>query len=140
MAVVKWSTPTDLENIAGVALNSLPVGNVATLADLDNSTLRELYCMFRISLGSIAPTGAPSLTIRLFRKVAGVGPDRTAILFSGESFLLPLIPAASARVYDTMRMQLPGPFVFGVEIINGCNVALAATGNSVIPTVWSEDV
>lgn len=140
MAVVLWSAPVDLPNIAGTALNGLGVGNTAVLGDIDNTVARQIQVMFRIALGSINPTGAPSLTIRLFRKVAGVGPDRSATFFSGESFPIPMLTGAGARVYDTVVMRLPGPFVLGVEIINNANVALAASGNSVIPTVWSEDV
>lgn len=141
MAAVKWSSATDLANIAGAALDGLAVGGVTTgMADLDNTSARNLYAIFRIALGSINPSGAPSLTLRLFRKVGGVGPDRSASVFGGESYFIPMIAGAGARVYDSPRISLPGPFVFGVEIINNSNVSLAASGNSVIPTVWDEDV
>lgn len=140
MAVVLWSAPVDLPDIAGTALNGLGVGNTAVLGDIDNSVARNIHVMFRVALGSINPTGVPSLTIRLFRKVAGVGPDRSATVFAGESFSIPILTGAGARAYDTPRMLLPGPFLIGVEIINNANVALAVSGNSVIPTVWSEEV
>jgi hypothetical protein len=141
MTLLKWSTAIDLPDIAGTALDNLGVGQTTTgLADLDNTTARNIYAIFRIGLGSFNPSGTPSLTLRLFRKVSGVAPDRSASVFSGESYFIPMIAGSGARVYDSQRIQLPGPFVFGVEIINNANVNLAASGNSIIPTVWNEDV
>jgi hypothetical protein len=141
MALAKWSTANDLADIAGAALNGLGVGSTTTgIADLDNTAARNVYAIFRIGLGSINPTGSPSLTLRLFRKVSGVGPDRSASVFGGESYFIPMIAGSGARVYDSPIIRLPGPFVFGVEIINNSNVVLAASGNSIIPTVWDEDV
>ena len=141
MALVKWSTANDLADIAGAALNGLGVGSTTTgIADLDNTAARNLYAIFRIGLGSINPTGSPSLTLRLFRQVSGVAPDRRASVFGGASYFIPMIAGSGARVYDSPEIRLPGPFVFGVEIINNSNVVLAASGNSIIPTVWDEDV
>jgi hypothetical protein len=141
MALTKWSTAIDLANIAGTALDNLGVGQTTTgIADLDNTTARNIYAIFRIGLGSFNPSGTPSLTLRLFRKVSGVAPDRSVSVFGGESYFIPMLAEAGARVYDSQRIHLPGPFVFGVEIINNANVNLAASGNSIIPTVWDEDI
>ena len=141
MELAKWSTSTDLADIAGTALNNLGVGQRTTgIADLDNATARNLYAIFRIGLGSFNPTGTPSLTLRLFRKVSGVAPDSSVSVFGGESYFIPMLAGSGARVYDSPIIRLPGPFVIGVEIINNANAALAASGNSIIPTVWDEDI
>ena len=143
MALVKWSAATDLADIATAQLQGLGINQTAVLSDIDNSnatTGRNLYCIFRINLASMSPSGSPSMIIRMFRKVAGVGPSRDASVFAGESFNIPMLTGAAARAYDSPVMRLNGPFVFGVEIINNTNVNFAASGNSVIPTVWTEDV
>lgn len=143
MALIKWSAATDLENIATAPLQGLSVSGTAELADIDNtnsSDRRLLNCMFRISLASLNPSGLPSMTIRMYRKVGGVGPSRSATVFAGESFIIPMLTGAGARVYDSPVFRLVGPFVFGVEIINNTNTNFASSGNSVIPTVWTEDV
>ncbi len=144
MAVVLWSEATALSDIAGTALNGLQIGNTAILSDVDNTsalTARRLNCFFRINLGSISPTLAPSMTIRIFRKIGGVTPTRNATIFSsGESRVIAMVPTAGPCVYDSPVFILPGPFIFGVEIINNTNVTFAASGNSVIPYLWTEEM
>jgi hypothetical protein len=140
MTEILWGAATDLSNIAGAAMNNLSPGGVATLGDIDNTASRKIYCFFRINLGSINPTGAPSLTVRIYQKIGGVAPDRSATIFSGESRQIPLLTGAGARAYNSPVFWLQGPFLFGVEIVNNTTVNLAASANTVVPWVWTEDV
>jgi hypothetical protein len=81
------------------------------------------------------------MNIRIFRKIGGVAPTRSATVFSsGESRVIAMVPTAGACVYDSPVFILPGPFIFGVEIINNTNATFAASGNSVIPYLWTEDM
>jgi hypothetical protein len=133
-----WGAATELSNIAGAAMDNLSPGGVATLGDIDNTTSRKFYCLFRINLGSINPTGAPSLGVRIFQKIGGVAPDRSATIFSGESRQIPMLTGAGARAYNSPVFWLQGPFLFGVEIVNNTTINLAASGNAVVPWVWAE--
>ena len=70
----------------------------------------------------------------------GVYPDRSATVFSGGLQVdIPMIASAGARVYETDRLILPGPWLFGVEIINNSNVGLAASGNALNYQSWGEE-
>jgi hypothetical protein len=140
MTEILWGAATELSNIAGAAMNNLSPGGFVALGDIDNTTSRKLYCVFRIRLGSINPTGAPSLTVRIYQKIGGVAPDRSATIFSGDSRQIPMLTGAGARAYSSPVFWLQGPFLFGVEIVNNATVNLATSGNAVVPWVWAEDV
>ena len=141
MAEVKWSAPTSAINIAGTQLNSLGSSPIELTAQIDNRTLRHLYVVFRLTLGSFTPANNPFFLIRLLRDVGGVLPSRSATVFSGGAqFIIPLIASVGARVYETDRILLPGPWLFSVEVTNNANVTLAASGNQLTYEMFSEEV
>jgi hypothetical protein len=143
MAVAKYSdASTESSNIAGTALNSLANGGLsAILADVDNtgSSGKNINIRFWIKLGSLTPATGGSIAVRLVCKRGSTYADRTATIFTGEQQTVQLTTSTSAKEATTCAMRLPGPFVFGVEIVNNSGVALASSGNEVYYTVWNEE-
>ena len=100
-----------------------------------------LYCQFQITLGSFSPSGASSIGLRLVHKWAGATyPDRDGTIFTGEPATIPVLVGASQRVYQSPMMRLPGPFIFGLELLNNTTANFAASGNSMEGRAWSDEV
>ena len=145
MPIVRWSEPTQPVNIAGTALNNLsPTTPVTMPVQIDNrtaGTARNLYIVFQLALGSVTPTANAFIRLRMMRDIGGgVYPDRSSTVFSGGlQFDIPMIASVGARVYETDRLLLPGPWLFGVEIINNSGVTLAASGNQLNYQMFGEE-
>ena len=147
MPVIKWSEPTAPVNIAGTALNGLPPTNGQVMAgQIDNRagvSARHLYIVFQLVLGNItsAPAANAFIRLRMMRDIGGgVYPDRSSTIFSGGlQFDIPILASVGARVYETDRLLLPGPWLFGVEVINNTGVTLPASGNQLIHQMWGEE-
>jgi hypothetical protein len=142
MATAKWGAAgTESSNIAGTALNSLANGSLsAILADISNSSGKNLNIRFWIKLGSLTPSSGGSITVRLVCKRGSTYITRSATVFIGEQATIPLTTTTEAKELSTCAMRLPGPFDVGVEIVNNAGVALAASGNEVYYQVWDEEV
>jgi hypothetical protein len=65
--------------------------------------------------------------------------DRTATIFVGEQQIIPLTTSTGAKEVSSCAMRLPGPFVFGVEIVNNSGVTLASSGNEVYYQTFNEE-
>jgi hypothetical protein len=142
MPTATWtSASAESANIAGTALNSLANGSLsAILADIANSTGKNLNIRFWVKLGSITPATGGSITIRLVCKRGSTYVDRTATIFTGEQQTIPLTTTASAKEVSSCAMRLPGPFDVGVEIVNNSGVTFNASGNEVYYQTWNEEV
>jgi hypothetical protein len=145
MAIAEWDNSqgsnAESSNIAGTALNGLTNGSLsAILADIDNATNDDLYVSFWLELGSITPTAGGSVTIRLVRKRGSTYEDRTATIFSGEQMVKPLTTATGVKAVSFNFLRLPGPYVFGVELVNNSGVTLASSANALYYQTHNEAV
>jgi hypothetical protein len=138
MAVAKWAAPgARSSNLAGTALNSLANLSASSLMSYDNSTNRDLQAIVTVKLGSITPTTAGSITLRIY---AGDGtdlPDSNGSEF--DSYSAAPTATASAKVV-TFKMVRLYPFPCLLQIVNNMGVSLAASGNELYVRPYNEDV
>lgn len=128
-------------SIAEYALNSLANGSLsAILADLDNTANRHFNIRFWVKLGSITPATGGYITVRLVCKRSSTYSDRTATIFTGEQQTISLTTSASAKEISSCTMRIPGPNIYGIEIVNNAGVTLASSGNEVYYTTWAEEI
>ena len=79
MAVAKWATPgTRSSNFAGTTLNSLANTGESSVVTYDNSTQRDLYGAVAIKLGSITPSTAGTISLRVTMNDGTDTADRAA--------------------------------------------------------------
>lgn len=136
MAIAKWATPsTRSANFAGTSLNSLANGSESSVVTYDNSTNRDLYGAVTIKLGSINPSTAGSISLRI---TANDGTD-TADRAAGDVYAVTLNSGSSAKVIVIPMVRLY-PFSLRISIVNNSGVAFAATGNEMYVRPFNEDV
>jgi hypothetical protein len=136
MATAKWATPsTRSSNILSTVLNSLANGSETATVTYDNSTNKDLYAVITIKLGSITPSTAGSITLRV---TLSDGTD-TADKIGGDLYTVPLTSGASAKV-AVLNMVRLYPYSLRFSIINNSGVTTAASGNELYVRPWNEDV
>ena len=137
MAVAKWSAfGSESANLAGTALDSKANGTTTFVADIDNSTYRDLYASFWAAFGSITPGPGGSVTLSLRRKRGSAYAENpceqvTSAITGGTT------PRAFALEF---AMRLPGPGVYGLYFTNNLGPSTAASGNSLFQIDFNEDV
>lgn len=136
MSTAKWANAlTESSNIAGTALNSIANGSASgILADVSGNN--SLNLLLWIELGSITPAVGGSIAVRLRRKRSSTYEDATV----SQIVANPLLLSGASAKKTNVCVALPGPFTYGVEIINYAGVALNASGNAVYLQEYSEDV
>jgi len=136
MATAKWATPsTRSSNILSTVLNSLANGSETATVTYDNSTNKDLYAVITIKLGSITPSTAGSITLRV---TLSDGTD-TADKIGGDLYTVPLTSGASAKV-AVLNMVRLYPYSLRFSIINNSGVTTAASGNELYVRPWNEEV
>jgi hypothetical protein len=136
VAVAKWATPSSRSaNFASTTLNSLANGSESTVVTYDNSSNRDLYGAVTIKLGSITPSTAGTISLRV---TANDGTD-TADKAAGDVYPVTLNSGASAKVAIIPLVRLY-PFSLRFSIINNSGVSLASSGNEIYVRPFNEDV
>jgi hypothetical protein len=132
--VVKWSAlGSESANIAGTALDSKADGTTTFIADIDNTTNKDLYVQFWLALASVNPTTNKSVTLQLRRKRASTYADNAS-----ESLMITVNAGASAKNIDFV-MRLPSAGIYGLFWTNGMGVASVASGNALYSQTWNEE-
>ena len=136
MAVAKWASPgTRSSNFAGTTLNSLANGSESSVVTYDNSTNRDLYGAVAINLGSITPSTAGTISLRV---TVNDGTD-TADRAAGDLYPITLNSGASAKVVIIPMVRLY-PFSLRFSVVNNSGVSFAASGNEMYVRLFNEDV
>jgi hypothetical protein len=136
MAVAKWATPgTRSSNFAGSTLNSLANGSESSVVTYDNATNRDLYGAVAIKLGSITPSTAGTISLRV---TVNDGTD-TADRAAGDLYPVTLNSGASAKVAIIPMVRLY-PYSLRFSVVNNSGVAFAASGNEIYVRPFNEDV
>jgi hypothetical protein len=136
MAVAKWASPgTRSSNFAGTTLNSLANGSESSVVTYDNSTNRDLYGAVAINLGSITPSTAGTISLRV---TVNDGTD-TADRAAGDLYPITLNSGASAKVVIIPMVRLY-PFSLRFSVVNNSGVSFAASGNEMYVRPFNEDV
>jgi len=136
MAIAKWATPgTRSSNFAGITLNSLANNSESSVVTYDNSTNRDLYGAVTIKLGSITPSTAGTISLRV---TVNDGTD-TADRAAGDLYPVTLNSGASAKVVIIPLVRLY-PFSLRFSLVNNSGVSFAASGNEMYVRPFNEDV
>ena len=136
MSIAKWATPsTRSANFASTTLDSLANAGESTAVTYDNSSNKDLYGLVTIKLGSITPSTAGSITIRV---TLNDGTD-TADRIGGDLYVIPLTSGTSAKVaiYNMIRLY---PYSMRISVINNSGVTLNAGSNELYIRPWNEDI
>ena len=135
MAAVKWVVPSARSsNILSTVANSLANGSESAVVTYDNSTLRDLYAVVTLKLGSLTPSTSGSVSIRV---TINDGTD-TADKAGGTLYTAPLLSGTGAKVC-MFEVRLP-PFSLRLSVLNNAGVAFPASGNELYVRPWNEDV
>lgn len=136
MALAKWNTPSVRSaNIAGTVLNSLGIGLESSTVTYDNSTNLDLYAAMTIKLGSITPTVASGITVRV---TINDGTD-TSDKVGGDRYVAAITTTSGAKIMIIPMIRLY-PFSLRFSFENNTGVTLSATGNEVYIRPWIENI
>ena len=136
MAAAKWTVfAAETVNLAGTALDLKANGTTTFVADIDNSTDRDLYASVWADFGSITPSAGGSVTLSLRRKRGSAYAENPCEqVISG-------VTGTGARAFALeFAMRLPGPGVYGLYFTNTLGTSTAASGNSLVRSDFNEDV
>ncbi|XAI96040.1 hypothetical protein [Microcystis phage Mwe-JY26] len=135
---VKWTDPpTRSSNIAGTTLNSIGNGTTSAFVTYDNSGNRDLYAAIVVKLGSITPSAGGSITLHVFSTDDVDTPDATGSLGGGDTYTLPLLGGAGAKVVVFPMVRLY-PFSLRLQVSNDSGTSFAASGNEIYVTPYNE--
>lgn len=136
--VVKWNTPSVAgSNIASTTLDSLANGSTSAFITHDNSTNLDLYANVRVTLGSLTPTTAGSITLRVFATQSGNAPDNTGSVGGGDTYTVPLTTSTGAKEASFPMVRLY-PESCRLCVTNNAGVSLAASGNALYVRPFNE--
>jgi hypothetical protein len=135
MSTARWVVGSET-SIGGSALDSLGNGNTSSIMNYDNTTDLYLYARIVVELGSITPVTGGNILLRYVGKRSGNSEDITD---SNDLYITYLSPNTGSKraIFQMVRIY---PFSDGFVITNNSGVSLAATGNSVYITPYSEQV
>jgi hypothetical protein len=136
MAVAKWSAfGTESANIANTALNSRATGTTNFVADIDNTTDRDLYAAFWVNFGSMTPSAGGSATLSLRRKRGSTYAENPSDSFTA------VTTGSGARAFPLeFPLRLPGPGTYGLYFTNNLGANTNASGNELYQQDWNEEV
>ena len=141
---VEFTTPSTEASVspATTVTNSLPNGSEGTTFTLENNTNKALYYKIRLSLASLTPTGAPSISLVEY------GPNTTATPSSQRSSnqgiggktisVQTLTTTAEAKSVEFLHIVVP-PFGMKYSFINSCGVTWPSSGNDVLVQYYGEE-
>ncbi len=128
----QWTTPAaEGSNLITTQADSLANGSESASFTLDNSTTKLLYGKIRITLGSITPATAASITLKIYGPNADIGGS----IISSLTFVIST--GVGAKVLEKV-IQIP-PFANNATLTNNAGVALAASGNGVYAQMFTEE-
>jgi hypothetical protein len=136
MSVAKWTAlGTESSSIAGTALDSKANGTTTFIADIANTTDKDLYLNVWVTLGSITPTTGSSVTLQLRQKRSSTYSENTLEQYVAAT------NGTGARVVELAAvMRIPHGGTFGLYWTNNLGVTSAASGNAVYTRTWNEDI
>lgn len=140
MATIKYATPSALgSNIASTTLDSKANGTTSAFVTHDNSSSLDLYASVSVELGSITPSAAGSITLRVHSVSSTKTPDDTGSVGGGDVYTAPLLAGASAKVVVFPMVRLY-PESMRLQITNNSGVTTAASGNALYVRPYNESV
>lgn len=134
MPSVAWTTPTARSsNVLSTVADSLANGAESATITINNSTEKKPYLLLTLKLGSLTPSTAGSVAIRI---TLNDGTD-TADKIGGTVYPVALTSGASAKV-AVISCTVP-PLSLRVSIINNSGVSFPASGNELYYRFYTEE-
>ena len=137
MATAKWGAfSSDTSNIAGTGtLDAKTTGTTTLVADIDNTSDKDLYASFWAELGSITPAVGGSVTLSLRRKRGSAYAENPC-----EQVTAGVTGTGARPVLLEFLMRLPGPGVYGIYWTNNLGVNSAGSGNALYRADFNEEI
>ena len=126
-----WSTPSSEFSIGGTALDNRATGTTTLITDLASTALYlRLWC----TLGSINTAAGASVRFELREKRGSVYAQNPVA-----EVTVPILVTGASVKDLACRLQLPGPFAYGIYWTNNAGVNSAASGNALFFQTYSEE-
>lgn len=136
MSVAKWTAlGTESSNIAGTSLDSKATGTTTFIADITNTTDKDLYLNVWMLMGSITPTAGGSVTLALRQKRSSTYAENNL-----EQYTAAQNGTGARTVPLAAVMRIPHGGTFGLYWTNNLGVTSAASGNEVYTRTWNEEI
>lgn len=137
MAIAKWSALNTENNIAGTALDNRANGTTTFIADIDNTTNRDLYLSLWFNFASFAISGSiPSITVILRGKRSGVYAENNI-----DTWTLNLTGGAGTRAFSLEHvLRIPKGGTYGLYWTNNLGANTASSGNSLFAATFGEEI
>lgn len=136
MSTAKWSSPSADATPSTTPIDGLADGSSAIVTDVSNGTDKALYVSVCLSLASMTPSTGGSVALRIRRKRGSTYEDQTASCIVAQKLLS---SGASAKLVE-FTAQLPGPYTYGLGIVNNSGTAFPGSGNAIYVSTFNEDV
>jgi len=128
MGETTWTAYGTETNALTTELNSLADAAESALGtEIDNTTNRDMYMDLNVVLASLAAATAPFIVVKVYTSVDGTNYEDGD---AAPSYSMQVDAATSAK-RGSIRGILLSPGKHKLTLTNECNVALAATGNTV---------
>ena len=133
-SIFKWVAPESIATALTTDLNSLANGSYsAASAAIDNETDLYTHLDLEVYLGSLTPTGTPTVSAYLVPSVDGTnytdGGGATAPPIETLIAVLSLSTSTGAKYRSATNIPIP-PLKFKLILLNSSGVALASSGNT----------
>lgn len=137
MAIAKWSALSLETNIAGTALDNKANATTTFIADIDNTTNRDLYLSLWFNFASFTTTApAPSITVILRGKRSGVYAENNI-----DTWTLNLTGGAGTRAFSLEHvLRIPKGGTYGLYWTNNLGANTASSGNSLFSATFGEEI
>lgn len=137
MAIAKWSALSLETNIAGTALDNKANATTTFIADIDNTTNRDLYLSLWFNFASFtisAPT--PSIAVILRGKRSGVYAENNL-----ERWVLELTGGTGTRAFSLESvLRIPKGGTYGLYWTNNLGANTPSSGNSLFAGTFGEEI
>ena len=128
----KWAAPEAIASALTTGLDSLANGSAsAASAAIDNETDLYQYINLELVLGSLTPTGTPSVDIYLLATLDGTNYDDSSPSNGGSYLASFSFSTATAAKRCVLKNLVIPPLKFKLVAVNNAGPSLASSGNTV---------
>ena len=137
MAIAKWSALSLETNIAGTALDNRANGTTTFIADIDNTTNRDLYLSLWFNFASFTISAPnPSIAVILRGKRSGVYAENNL-----ERLAFDLQGGAGTRAFSLESvLRIPKGGTYGLYWTSNLGANTASSGNSLFAGTFGEEI
>jgi hypothetical protein len=126
-----WGTPESFTAFTGLSgFNSLANGSATGVTNtLDNATDKYEFISLKLDLGSLTPTGSPSVQCYIVYAMDGTNFDTVSAASAELLCTFSMSTATTAKIMSRPNRPI-APFKFQLFLVNNTGPALASSGNA----------